>query len=100
MTGSRKKTREDVLAAAGEPPPGGDFVWDGEDEDERPATEAELQVGIAAARKRGRGPQKAPTKERISLRVSTAVLSHFRAGGPGWQSRINAALEKLVEDES
>jgi uncharacterized protein (DUF4415 family) len=27
------------------------------------------------------------------------VLAHFRAGRPGWQTRINAALEAVVARE-
>lgn len=45
------------------------------------------------ARKRGqRGPQKAPTKQLVSLRIDRDVLAKFRATGPGWQARMNAAL--------
>ena len=39
-----------------------------------------------------RGPQKAPVKERIGLRLNQDVVEHFRRTGPGWQSRINAVL--------
>jgi uncharacterized protein (DUF4415 family) len=33
----------------------------------------------------------------VSLRLDPDVLEHFRATGPGWQSRINAALRKAVK---
>jgi uncharacterized protein (DUF4415 family) len=46
--------------------------------------------------RRARGKQKAPTKEQVSLRVDPDVLAKFRAAGPGWQSRMNAALRKAV----
>lgn len=39
-----------------------------------------------------RGPQKAPTKELISLRVDRDVVAAYRASGPGWQVRANKAL--------
>ncbi len=39
-----------------------------------------------------RGPQKAPTKKLVSLRLSPEVIDHFKAGGPGWQTRIDSAL--------
>jgi uncharacterized protein (DUF4415 family) len=46
-------------------------------------------------RKRGeRGPQKAPTKQQVTLRLDREVVERFKAGGPGWQSRINSALRK------
>jgi uncharacterized protein (DUF4415 family) len=43
-----------------------------------------------------RGPQKAPTKEMISIRLSREVLDHFRATGDGWQSRIDETLKKSI----
>lgn len=39
-----------------------------------------------------RGPQKAPTKERITIRLSPEVVARFRATGEGWQSRMDAVL--------
>jgi uncharacterized protein (DUF4415 family) len=47
-----------------------------------------------------RGPQKAPTKVPVSIRLSPDVLKHFKAKGPGWQSRIDAALRKMVKKAS
>jgi uncharacterized protein (DUF4415 family) len=41
-------------------------------------------------------PRKAAVKEAVSLRLDPDVLAHFRAAGPGWQSRINAALRKAA----
>ena len=49
------------------------------------------------ARYRGmRGPQKSPTKTATSIRLDADVVEHFKAGGPGWQSRINQALRKMA----
>lgn len=45
---------------------------------------------------RGGRPRKAAPKEAVSLRLDPDVVAHFRAGGPGWQSRINAALRKAA----
>ena len=44
--------------------------------------------------RRVRGPQKAPTKRLVSLRLDPEVIDHFKAGGPGWQSRINEVLAR------
>ncbi len=44
-----------------------------------------------------RGPQKTPTKQAVKLRLDPTVVEHFKAGGPGWQSRINAALVEVVK---
>jgi len=42
---------------------------------------------------RGRGPQKAPTKQMVSIRLSPSVVEAFRATGSGWQGRVDAALQ-------
>ena len=47
-----------------------------------------------------RGPQKAPTKIAVSIRLSSDVVKHFKAKGPGWQSRIDDALRKIVKKAS
>ena len=54
------------------------------------------EVLAAFPRTKVRGPQKAPTKQLVSLRLDPEVIQHFRAGGEGWQSRINAALRTLI----
>jgi len=70
--------------------------WTGEDfARARPAGEA-LPAEALAAFRRFRGPQKAPTKQQVTLRLDRDVLDRFRATGPGWQSRINEALKKAV----
>lgn len=45
--------------------------------------------------RRGR-PKSASPKESVSLRLDPEVLDYFRNQGPGWQSRINAALRKVA----
>ena len=40
-----------------------------------------------------RGPQKSPTKERITIRLSPEVVQEFRETGDGWQTRVDAALK-------
>lgn len=51
---------------------------------------------IRTAFPRTRGPQKASTKIAVSIRLSPEVIAHFKAGGPGWQSRIDEALRKAA----
>lgn len=60
----------------------------------RPASE--LPAHIRAAFPRTRGPQKAPTKVPVSIRLSPEVIEYFKAGGPGWQGRIDEALRKMA----
>ena len=47
--------------------------------------------------RRGRGPQKAPTKVLTSLRLDADVIAFFRAQGRGYQSRINDELRRVKE---
>ena len=47
-----------------------------------------------------RGAQKAPTKERITIRLSPEVVQPFRATGEGWQSRVDAALKDWLKSHN
>jgi uncharacterized protein (DUF4415 family) len=61
----------------------------------RPAAEV---LPASLRRKLGvRGPQKAPTKERITIRLSPEVVQRFRATGDGWQTRVDAALQDWLK---
>ena len=62
----------------------------------RPASEV-LPPELYQALTRGRGPSKSPTKKPVSIRLSARVLDHYRAQGVGWQTRLNADLEGLIE---
>lgn len=67
----------------------------------RPAAEAlRRQFGAQAAAgllrpKRGR-PPKAARKRPVNIRLSPEVLEHFRATGPGWQTRMDEVLKRHV----
>jgi uncharacterized protein (DUF4415 family) len=50
--------------------------------------------------RRVRGPNKAPTKERITIRLSPDVLQSFRDSGEGWQSRIDLALKDWLKSHT
>ena len=55
---------------------------------------ADLYHGETLLRRgRGRPPLGSP-KKLVSLRLDRDVIEAFRSGGPGWQSRVNAALRK------
>jgi len=47
-----------------------------------------------------RGPQKTPTKERITIRLSREVVEQFRASGEGWQTRVDTALREWLKNHS
>lgn len=62
----------------------------------KPATEV---LPASLLKKLGvRGGQKAPTKERITIRLSPDVVAAFRATGDGWQSRVDAALQTYLKE--
>lgn len=102
MPGSKTNamSRKQVLAAVRAIPPEQDFVWDGVNENDRPATEEELRAGIEAYRK-GRGrPAESGNKEQVAIRFDKDVLAAFRSAGPGWQTRMNAALRDWLKSHS
>jgi uncharacterized protein (DUF4415 family) len=43
----------------------------------------------------GRPPQSV-VKRAVKLRLDPDVIERFKAGGPGWQSRMNEVLRKSV----
>lgn len=45
--------------------------------------------------KRGRPPGSG-SKTQTTVRLSNEVLAFFRSSGPGWQTRMDAALKKYV----
>ena len=60
---------------------------------------ADFYIGDRLIR-RGRGrPALDSPKKLVSLRLDQAVIESFRSSGPGWQSRINAALRKHLWGE-
>lgn len=89
VTGKSKTQKKRVQTAT-------PYVWDGEDEDDRPLTHEEMQVGIEAYR-RQRGRPTGSDKESTTIRFDRDVLAAFRAGGPGWQTRMNAALRDWLK---
>lgn len=61
----------------------------------KPATQA---LPASLQRKLGvRGPQKAPTKERVTIRLSPEVVQRFKSTGAGWQTRVDAALQDWLK---
>ena len=56
---------------------------------------ADLYRGNKLVR-RGRPPSNNP-KQALKLRLDADVVEHFRATGPGWQTRMNDALRRAVK---
>jgi len=61
----------------------------------RPFREVFPDLAASIDRKLGR-PKAANPKKAISLRLDAEVIERFKAGGEGWQSRMNEALRKAV----
>jgi uncharacterized protein (DUF4415 family) len=47
-----------------------------------------------------RGPQRAPTKQRVTIRLSPDVVGRFKDSGPGWQTRMDAALQDWLKSHN
>jgi uncharacterized protein (DUF4415 family) len=58
---------------------------------------ADLVRNGKLVRRGQRGPQAAPTKTLISLRLSPEVIDHFKATGLGWQTRIDSTLLESIK---
>lgn len=99
MSGLDKKMteRETILNAMKTPPAEGHFVWDGKDEDDRPATGKELRAGIETYRRQRGRPAGSGTKEQVAIRFDRDVIAAFRASGSGWQTRMNDALKDWLK---
>jgi uncharacterized protein (DUF4415 family) len=62
----------------------------------RPAHEVLPPDLYEALTRKARGPQKAPTKQLVSLRLDRDVIAFFKGQGAGWQTRINKALREAM----
>ena len=58
------------------------------------------QGGVVVGRARTRGPNRGPLKEQVAIRFDREVLAAFRAGGVGWQTRMNDALRDWLRTHS
>lgn len=66
------------------------------DPDDFDATEAEVEAALAERRTRTRGPQRAPIKQPVTIRLDADLAEHFRASGHGWQTRLNDLLRRAA----
>ena len=57
----------------------------------------ELTDEFFARGRRGRPPMPPnQTKQRVTMFLDRDVVEHFKQGGKGWQTRVNAALRKVA----
>ena len=73
------------------PPEWPDEVW----------SRAQIAIGGKVIRpatgtltRRGRPPAGDQAKQQVTLRLPPDVIAHFKAGGPGWQTRIGEVLRR------
>lgn len=68
--------------------------FDPEIDDDNPPLDATFMAGMAPSR-RGR-PRLETPKVEVKIRLDAATVEHLRGSGPGWQTRVNALLSRLV----
>ena len=68
--------------------------FDPELHDDNPPLDVAFMVGMTPSR-RGRPKSDAPKVE-VKIRLDAATVEHLRGSGPGWQTRVNALLGRLV----
>jgi uncharacterized protein (DUF4415 family) len=61
-----------------------------------PDAAPDLSVPLPGIVRRPGRPAKADRKISVTLRLDRDVIERFKSTGPGWQTRINAALKKSV----
>ncbi len=62
--------------------------------DDNPPMDAVFLAGMKPSR-RGRPKLDAPKVE-VKIRLDAKTVEHLRGSGPGWQTRVNALLGRLV----
>ena len=62
----------------------------------RPFTEAFPELANTMRKKVAGRPRSENPKIPVSIRLSPEVVAHFKADGPGWQTRIDEALRKAA----
>ncbi len=68
--------------------------FDAEVHDDNPPLDTAFMAGMTPSR-RGR-PRLETPKVEIKIRLDAATVEHLRGSGPGWQTRVNALLGRMV----
>jgi uncharacterized protein (DUF4415 family) len=71
-----------------------------EPDDDEDSPDATRLMREAVAKRRAGRPAGSGNKEQVAIRFDKDVLSSFRAAGPGWQTRMNAALREWLNTHS
>lgn len=70
--------------------------FDSKIHEDNPSLDRAFLAGMKPSR-RGRPKLEAPKVE-VKIRLDANTVEHLRGSGPGWQTRVNALLGKLVEN--
>lgn len=68
--------------------------FDSDVHDDNPSLDKAFMAGMTPSR-RGRPKLETPKVE-VKIRLDAATVEHLRGSGPGWQTRVNAVLGRLV----
>jgi uncharacterized protein (DUF4415 family) len=68
--------------------------FDAKIHDDNPPLDAAFLAGMKPS-KRGRPKLESPKVE-VKIRLDASTAEHLRCSGPGWQTRVNALLGRLV----
>ena len=68
--------------------------FDSKVHEDNPPLDAAFMAGMKPSR-RGRPKVDAPKVE-VKIRLDAKTVDHLRGSGPGWQTRLNAVLGRLV----
>jgi uncharacterized protein (DUF4415 family) len=68
--------------------------FDPDIDDDNPSLDTAFMAGMTPSR-RGRPKLETPKVE-VKIRLDAATVEHLRGSGPGWQTRVNVLLGRLV----
>ena len=68
--------------------------FDPKTDDDNPPLDAAFLAGMKPSQ-RGRPRLEAPKVE-VKIRLDATTVNYLRSTGPGWQTRVNAALGQLM----
>lgn len=72
------------------------WTYDQLDRDELAVRGKVVRPANGTLTRAGRPPLRDMVKQQVTLRLDRDVLTKFRAGGPAWQGRIDAALRAAI----
>lgn len=69
------------------------YLTDEQVKELKPAKEFFADLGIPVPKPLGR-PKAAKVKQSVTIRMDEDIVAYFKAGGPGWQTRMHDVLAR------